>query len=279
VARLVSMAIAFGWLAYVAASWFLVWNPADAGAYYDAAVRLLNGEPLYLTTNPEAHETYRYAPWFAYAWIPLTAFPRDLVLHAWSLVMLACSVVAVWPIVRLRTPAAITLAALLGSFLVETAMFGNAHPLVVALLVVTAARASFPVALGVSASLKLVPILFSAVWIGRGEWRPAVIAIATAALLWSQALLFDLSGYVTDPGTGLLSVYATSPVLWGVLTLATGLVALYLVARRSRWAWVAVAVLMFVGPPRVVLSYLAFLAPAVMLTLHDDEQHESVRDG
>lgn len=273
-ARLVSMAIAFGWLAYVAASWLLVWNPADAGAYYDAATRLVDGEPLYAATGPEAHETYRYAPWFAYAWIPLTAFPRDAVLHAWSLFMLACSVVAIWPIVRIGTTAAVTLAALLGAFLVETAMFGNAHPLVVAMLVVTAARAAFPVALGVSASLKLVPILFAAVWIGRGEWRPAAIAIGTAALLWSQALLFDLEDYVTDPGTGLLSVYGTSPLLWLVVASGTGLAALYLVATKSRWAWVAMAVLMFVGPPRVVLSYLAFLAPAVMLTLHDDEARD-----
>ncbi len=79
------MGIALGWLAYVAASWLLVWNPADAGAYYDAATRLVNGEPLYAATGPEAHETYRYAPWFAYLWIPVTALPRDPVLHVWSL--------------------------------------------------------------------------------------------------------------------------------------------------------------------------------------------------
>ena len=274
VARFVSMGIALGWLAYVAASWLLVWNPADAGAYYDAATRLVNGEPLYAATGPEAHETYRYAPWFAYLWIPVTALPRDPVLHVWSLLMLACSVIATWPIFRLRTAAAVTLGALLLAFLVETSMFGNAHPLVVAILVVTAGRAAFPVAVGVTASLKLVPILFTAVWIGRGEWRPAVIAIGTAALLWSQALFFDLDDYVTDPGTGLLSVYGTSPQLWFVVAAGTGIAALYLVARRSRWAWVAVAVLMFVGPPRVVLSYLAFLAPAVLLTLHDDEVRE-----
>jgi hypothetical protein len=267
------MAVALGWLAYVAASWFLAWNPADAGAYYDAAVRLVNGDQLYAATGPEAHETYRYAPWFAYLWIPLTPLPRDAVLHAWSVLMLACSVVAVWPIFRLRTPAAVTLGALLLAFLVETAMFGNAHPLVVAILVLAAGRAAFPVAIGISASLKLVPILFAAVWIGRGQWRPAVIALGTAALLWSHALLFDLENYVTDPGTGLLSVYAVSPMLWLVLASGTALAAAYLVARRSRWAWIAVAVLMFVGPPRVVLSYLAFLAPAVILTLHDDDAH------
>lgn len=270
-ARLLTMGIAIGWLAYVAASWLLLWNPADAGAYYDAAVRLRDGQPLYISINPEAHEVYRYAPWFAYAWIPMTSLPRDLALHAWSLAMLACSGIAIWPILRLRTPAAVALAALLGAFLVETAMFGNAHPLVVALLVVTATRSAFPVAVGIGASIKLVPILFVGVWLGRREWRPALIAVATAAILWSHALLFDVSGYVTDPGTGLLSLYAISPVLWFAVSAVSAAMALLLVMRRSSWAWVAVAVLLFVGPPRVVLSYLAFLAPAVVLTAAESE--------
>ncbi|MBA2264528.1 MAG: hypothetical protein H0W10_07695 [Chloroflexi bacterium] len=122
-------------------------------------------------------------------------------------------------------------------------------------------------AVGAAASIKLVPILFVAVWLGRGEWRPALVAIATAAVLWGHAVLFDLNDYVTDPGTGLLSLYAVSPLLWFAAAALSGVVALLMVVRRSRWAWVALAVLMFIGPPRVVLSYLAFLAPAVVLTL------------
>lgn len=263
-----------GWLAYVAASWFLLWNPADGGAYYDAAARLRDGQPLYSSTNPEAHEVYRYAPWFAYGWIPLTFLPRDLALHGWSLAMLVCSFVAVWPIVRMGTPAALALAALLGAFLIETSMFGNAHPLVVALLVTTATRSAFPVAIGIATSLKLVPILFAGVWIGRGEWRPVLIAIATAALLWSHALLFDLRSYVTDPGTGLLSLYAISPALWFAVAAVAALAALLLVVRKSPWAWAAIAVLMFIGPPRVVLSYLAFLAPAVVLMVSESRRAE-----
>jgi hypothetical protein len=267
--RLVAQAVAIAWLLYVGASWLLAWTPADAGAYFDAAIRLRSGADLYSAASPEAHEVYRYAPWFAYAWIPLSYLPRDAVLHAWSVAMLVCCAVAVWPIVRLRTPAAVTLAALLGAFLVETAMFGNAHPAVVALLAVTAGRAAFPVAIGIAASVKLVPILFVGAWIGRGEWRPAIVALATAVALWSHSLLFDLEGYVTDPGSGLLSLYAISPILWFGAAAVAAAAGAILVVRRSRWAWVAMAVLMFVGPPRVVLSYLAFLAPALIATLDD----------
>jgi alpha-1,2-mannosyltransferase len=273
VARLITLAAAFGWAAYVLASWVLLWNPADAGAYYDAAVRLSQGEPLYLPIHPEAHEVYRYAPWFAYAWIPLTLVPRDVALHAWSLAMLACSIVAVWPLLRRGTPAALALGALLGAFLAETAMFGNAHPAVVAILVLGARSRWMPLAVGIAASIKLVPILFVAPWIRAGEWTKAPVAVGVAVALWAPALLFDLSGYETDPGTGLLSFYAVSPVLWVALAVVSGSAALLAVARRSRWAWVAIGLFMFVGPPRVALSYLGFLIPAIVMTWAEDAEN------
>lgn len=265
-ARLATLAVSFGWLAYVLVSWLLLWNPADAGAYYDAATRLTSGEPLYRAIHPEAHEVYRYAPWFAYAWVPLTALPRDLALHAWSVAMLACSAIAVWPLVRRGTPAALALAALLGAFLAETAMFGNAHPAVVALLVVGARRRWLPLAIGVAASIKVVPILFVLPWIRDRRWAPALIGLATALLLWAPALLFDLSGYETDPGTGLLSFYAVSPVLWALLAMLSTLVAGVALVARSRWRWASIGVLAFLAPPRVALSYLGFLAPAVVFS-------------
>jgi alpha-1,2-mannosyltransferase len=268
-ARLVAMAVALGWLGYTLASWFLAWNPADAGAYYSAAQRLLAGLPLYPATNPEAHEVYRYAPWFAVLWIPLTVFPEAVVAHIWSLLMLAASAIAAWPVLRRGTPASITLGALLFAFLAETAMFGNAHPLVVALLVWTIRGRTAPVWVGVAASLKLVPILFVLPWAGRGEWWRVAIAVGSAVLLSAPILLFDLAGYVTSPGTGLLSLYAVSPVLWLVVAAASAAVALVLSSRRSTWAWLAIALLMFLGPPRVTTSYLSFILVAVVVMLEE----------
>jgi len=265
--RLLAMAILLGYLAYTLASWFIAWNPADAGAYYDAAHRLTTGQPLYPPVNPEAHEVYRYAPWFAVAWIPLTLLPRELAMHLWSLAMLGCAVVAVWPLLRRASWASVALAALAGQTLVETAMFGNVQPLVVATLVLAVGAASFPAWVGVTASIKLVPIAFVLVWAGRREWRPAVLALAVAAILWAPILLFDLTNYVTDPGTGLLSLYAVSPPLWAVVALATAGVTVWLAVRRSEWAWVAVSVLMVVGPPRVVTSYVAFIVVGYLLAV------------
>ena len=275
VARLVALAVSIGWLAYVLASWTLVWNPADAGAYYDAAWRLVDGEPLYLEIHPEAHEVYRYAPWFAYAWIPLTGLPREVAMHAWSVAMLGCSLVGVWPLVRHGTAAALALATLIGAFLAETAMFGNAHPAVVALLVTAARSRWFPLAVGIATSIKLVPLLLVVPWLRHGRWAKATMAIGTAALLWGQALLFDLGGYETDPGTGLLSFYAVSPALWAALAIAAGVAAAMALVRKSRWAWVAIGLLMFLGPPRVALSYLGFLVPAIVLTWKEGQRTEA----
>jgi hypothetical protein len=231
----------------------------------------VDGESLYLEIHPEAHEVYRYAPWFAYAWIPLTALPRDVAMHAWSVAMLGCSLVAVWPLLRHGTAAALVLAALLGAFLAETAMFGNAHPAVVALLVIAARSRWLPLAIGVATSIKLVPLLFVAPWLRDGRWAKAAAAIGAAAFLWAPALLFDLDGYETNPGTGLLSFYAVSPALWAALAVAAGSVAAWAIVRKSRWAWVAIGFLMFLGPPRVALSYLGFLVPAIVLAWDESD--------
>jgi len=267
--RTLVMAILLGWLGYTLASWFLAWNPADAGAYYDAGSRLTHGQALYPAVNPEAHEVYRYAPWFAVAWIPLTALPRDLALHAWSLAMLGCSFLAVWPLLRRPSWTSVALAALAGQTLAETSMFGNAHPLVVAMLVWAVGRRSFPAWVGVAASIKLVPLAFVLVWGGRRQWLPAAVAVAVTGLLFAPMLLFDLSNYVTDPGTGLLSLYAVSPVLWIIVALSLAVLTVWLAVHGSPYAWIAAAVLMFLGPPRVVTSYLAFLVPAYLLATRD----------
>ena len=94
------------------------------------------------------------------------AIARDLALRAWSLAMLGCSLVAVWPLLRRGTPAAVALGALIGAFLAETAMFGNAHPAVVAVLVLAA----------------------------RGRWMPAAIGIRVRTKERSLAIVTDRKG-------------------------------------------------------------------------------------
>ena len=267
VGRFLATAIILGWLAYTLTSWFLAWNPADARAYYLAAERLRDGAALYPPMNPEAHEVYRYAPWFAVIFLPFTLLPLDVATHVWSLAMLGCALLAVVPVLRIGGRPAILLAALLGALLAETAMFGNAHPLVVAILSWTMASRWAPWAVGVSTSIKLVPILFILPWIRAGRLRDALVAVAAAAALFAPMLLFDLSGYVTTPGTGLVSIYAASPLLWGVCAAGALATLAWLTWRGSPYAYVAAAAAMFVVPPRVSTAYLAFLLPAVVAAM------------
>ena len=48
----------------------------DVSAYWEAANRLRDGDPLYQARAANASDLYRYAPWFATAWIPLTYLPQ-----------------------------------------------------------------------------------------------------------------------------------------------------------------------------------------------------------
>jgi hypothetical protein len=267
--RILAVAIPVGYLAYALVSWFLVWNPADAGAYYDAANRLVHGQPLYPATSPDSYEVYRYAPWFAAAWIPFTVLPRDAVLHGWSVAMLACSLAAVWPLLRRPTWARVALAAIAAQGLAETAMFGNVHPLLVAVLVWTVGRRSFPAWVGVAASIKVAPLGFALVWAVRRQWPKAAVAVGVTLLLVAPILLLDLTNYVTDPGTGLQSIYSVSPLAWAAAAVASLAATVWLAARGSPYAWIAAALLMFLGPPRVVLSYASFIVVAYELAQRD----------
>lgn len=267
IARFLVTALVLGWLAYTLTSWFLAWNPADARAYYLAAERLRDGGTLYPAINPEAHEVFRYAPWFAVAFLPFTLLPMEMATHLWSLLMLGCASLAVVPVARLGGRAAIALAALLGALLAETAMFGNAHPLVVAMLSWTIVRPSAPWWVGIATSMKLAPIGFVLPWLGEHRVRDAVIAVAVAALLFAPMLAFDLSGYVTTPGTGLVSPYAASPLLWVAGAGGAAIAVIWLAVRASPYAYVAAGAAMFLVPPRVSTAYIAFLLPSTLAAL------------
>lgn len=267
IARFLVTGLILGWLAYTLTSWFLAWNPADARAYYLAAERLRDGETLYPAMHPDAHEVFRYAPWFAVAFLPFTLLPIHVATHLWSALMLVCAALAVVPVARLGGRSAILVAALLGALLAETAMFGNAHPLVVALLSWTISRPSAPWWVGVATSIKLAPIGFVVPWLRMRGLRDALVAVAVAALLFLPVLAFDLAGYVTSPGTGLVSPYAASPLLWLVGAAAAVAAVIWLSARASPYAYIAAGAAMFLVPPRVSTAYIAFLLPATIAAL------------
>ena len=271
------IAVSGGIVGYIAISYLLQvahWPISDANAYWDAAVRLREGQALYVATGPESSDLYRYAPWFAYLWVPLTFLPHDAVFVAWSGLLLVATVIVVAPIASLRTPAAILTALLGGSFLVWTAGHGNVQPLIILALSRTLERQSGPVWVGIAASLKLAPIAYVLVWIGRRDWRSAAVCLLTTAVLVGPMLLFNVSDYTTDAGARpaiipWLPAQVVAVVIAGALTLATA---------RTRWAWLNATITAMLVLPRfveysVTFALVGFAQAAPGRTAYGDEKH------
>ena len=252
-ARIVAMAVILG-VGIVNLYWAITaWTLPDASAYWNAALRLRDGQPLYpVVTNLDASEVYRYAPWFAWAMVPITRLPISVAATLWSVVLLAASAVAIEPLVRVRAWLPI---ALFVPILVGISAAGNVQPLLVATLVWGVERRSGPLWIGLAASLKIFPILFVAVYLSRREWSRAALAVAVAAVLWAPALLYDLRGYATDAGqaASLLAV----PILWVVVT-GVGVVLTVRLA-RTRFAWLAAATTVVVSLPRLFVYDVTYL--------------------
>jgi len=254
-ARTVALAVIIGiglFNLYAAATH---WTLSDAGAYWQAGLRIRDGEPLYpVLTNVDASEVYRYAPWFAWAAVPFTFLPQQLAGALWSVILLVASAVALVPLVRAR---AWLLLVFFAPILVGISAVGNVQPLLVAPLVWGVERRAGPLAIGAAASLKIFPILFALVYLGRGQWWRAAAAVAVAAVLWAPALLYDLRGYATDAGqaASLIGV----PVLWALVVGVGAGMTLRLSRSGSRWRWLAAATTVVISLPRLFVYDVTYL--------------------
>jgi hypothetical protein len=229
---------------------------SDMDAYWNAAMRLREGTPLYAQGQPTDSDLYRYAPWFAYAWIPLTFLPKGTVLVGWMTLCLGAAVASLAPLLW-RGPAGWATVALLLPFQLEGAAYGNVQPLLVLALVWGVSRRSGPIWVALAASLKVTPLLLAVVYAGRGEWRRAGVAVLLTVILVGPMLLFDLSGYSTEIGGGQMSLLTVSPVLWAVVVAAS--VAATWAFSRTGYAWPAGAVALILALPRFLLYEISFL--------------------
>lgn len=233
--------------------------PADTEAYWQAALRLRAGDPLYVPSSDVlATDVYRYAPWFAYLWVPLTHLPKGLVETGWVLLLVMCTVVALIPLLARRTLTALAMAMLIGWLTLQTALYGNVHPLLIAGLVWNVDRRAGPIWIAVAASLKFVPILLVVVYLARRQWREASLTLGLTAALLAPMLAFDLSDYTTTPGQS-ASLYSVNPLAWAVVAGVALVTAAALAARRSRHAWLAASVAVLLAYPQTHLSYASHL--------------------
>ncbi len=225
----------------------------DVAAYWNAAERLREGQPLYVAGEPNASDLYRYAPWFAAAWIPLTYLPHDAVVAAWVGLMIAAALASTVPLLW-RGPAGWAAFAVFMPIQLQGAVFGNVQPLLVLMLMWAVERRSGPLWIAVGASLKATPLALALVYAGRGEWRRAGWAALFTAVLVVPMLLFDLSAYPTGPGPNQISLAGVSLLLFVPVAIVS-LIATYTMA-RTRFGWLAGAVAMLATTPRL-LTYQA----------------------
>jgi hypothetical protein len=229
------------------------WTLSDAAAYWNAALRLREGAPLYPSvTNIDASEVYRYAPWFAWLAVPFTYLQVQVAGALWSVLLIAASGLSLVPLARARAWVAV---AFFAPILVGISAVGNVHPLLIAPLVWTVERRSGPLWIGVAASLKIFPILFALVYLGRRQWARAAAAVVVAALLWAPALLYDLRGYATEAGQAASLI--TYPILWAVVVGAA--IGLTLRLAPGRFGWLAAAGSVVLALPRLFVYDVTFL--------------------
>lgn len=235
------------------------WRLTDASAYWDAAQRVRAGEQLYpLMADVEAPNVYRYAPWFAWLGVPFTFLPGILAGALWSVILVTASIVAVIPLFQ---RGALAVGFFFLAVLIGISAIGNVQPLLVAGLVWGVERRSGPLWIAVAASLKAFPLLFALVYLGRREWLRAALAGLLTVGLVAPMLLYDLSGYTTDPGV------ATALARWppAYVAAVAALAAVTLLVARRRYGWLAAAATVGVAMPRLFVYDITFVqvgAPA-----------------
>ena len=250
---------ALAFLAFLSAA-LVIWSHGlhppmdDFGAYWNAGRNIGFDDPLYQPSGE-----YRYAPWFAWVWAPLTAMPEPAVRVGWYAVLLAASASVLLPMIRFGL-AGWCSAGVLSVFFVDGAATGNVSPLMAAVLFHGLPRRAGPLAIALCASLKAVPIVLVLVYVGRRQWRAAGGTLLLTALLVAPMLLYGLGGFAVRPMPTMYGL-GTTPVLWIATAAAAALAALLLA--RTRYAWLAGSIAGLAASPHLFLHYFALLAPGL----------------
>jgi hypothetical protein len=227
------------------------WHLHDMEVYEAAAWRIRNGEPLY-GGDVDALSAYRYAPWFAYAWVPLTYLPPLAVRILWSVMLLVATTLAAWPLARGRTR---LLLLLFGPILVGITAIGNVHPAMMALLMLGLPTRWGGIAVGIAASLKVVPIILVLQFVAERRWRQVGFAVVTALVLWLPVLGYEIAPVSFDAGVA--QTLATPA--WVAAAIVAISVAGWLAQRRSRFTALASATAGLLALPRLFVYDVSLL--------------------
>lgn len=236
----------------------------DLDQYWRAAMRLREGEPLYMAGPNDRVSHYRYTPWFAYMWIPLTYLDREIVSIAWMAILVIASLAVVADLGR-RGLAGIAAAAFFGIQLLWWVRGGNVQPLMVAALYFGFHSRAGPAFVAIAASLKVAPVLFLLVYVSRRQWRRAALGGILTIALGSLLIVHDLSGFgsgIDDARTN-MSLFVASQAAWIVLAAGSAAVALALAIRGHPRTALAAGIGALAALPRLFMGDLTLLLASI----------------
>lgn len=267
-ARLALFTLAvFGAIAGLAVLWIhLTSDPlADARAYYDAARRLNEGQPLYAAQGgPTTPTFYFYPPLLAIVLRPLALLPFHVFALLWESVVVAAFIALVRRLGVLRGDTWIALG-LLGVPIGWALAIAQAQVPMVLLLAI-----GQPWSIALATNLKIFPVLVVVWWFGRRQFGAIAALVAWLVVLALAQWLIEPSGSVAffsavgldqTEGVRNLSPYAISPWLWAGLGAVGAIATLYLAP--SRWGWPAAVALATLASPRLLLYMLMGLLAAL----------------
>jgi glycosyl transferase family 87 len=271
VANIVLIALAvIGAAAGVAVAWMHVTGDplADAHAYYEAAVRLNHGQPLYpANLDPNANHIYLYPPLLAQLLRPLALLPYEWFALGWELIVV---MTFIWLLQHLgvRKQSTWIAVGLLGVPIGWALTIAQAHVPMTLLMAL-----GQPWSIALAANLKLFPALIALYWVGRRDWESLMAFLVWSVLIVAVQLVLDANdtfafvkavGFDQTGEPGVLrnfSIYTISPIAW-VAALFAGCIAI-LAAARTRWGWAVAVTIATLAPPRLLTYMLTGLLAAI----------------
>jgi hypothetical protein len=243
------------------------WHLHDMDVYWTAGQMWRDtGNPYTLAAGTNDNSVFRYAPWFAAIWVPLTELPRMSVNIGWSAVLVATSFTAVWPTLRAGGRSSLPFVLLMFGIMFGMAAGGNVHGLMIAWLVFGAERRSGPLWIALAASLKAVPLLYVLVYAGRRQWGRVAVTLGLFGVLTAPMLLFDRPPLASEFGLS-NSLWNIAPWLWLLAVPVAALAAAAISFRANRSAWPAVGTAINLILPRLFIYDVTFLLPGLAETI------------
>jgi hypothetical protein len=238
---------------------------ADVRAYYDAGARLNAGLPLYVqTAMTDDPGFYRYPPLLAIAFRPLALLPYETAALIWEGFLI---VLFIGTLVRLglRNPWTWIVSGWLAAPIAWSLAIGQAQVAVTFLVALGS-----PWAIALAGNLKILPLIVAVYWIGRRDWRAIrhlvvwLIGLVAVQFVLEPAATIAFIGFSDLGQVGNVqnrSLYAFSPLLWGVFVVGFLAVALRYAPTKAGWA-LAVSASVLVSP-RLLMYQLSTLQAAV----------------